>query len=219
MRKFSVLLDKKLTENRRSSAWLASELGVADGTIRNYRKGISEPDISLALRIAKLLNFDLSECYEIRETRETYNSPEEGRHNIPRKEGVVEIPLFPKALDLLSGLHQSQNGLTIDLTMAKSRMPIAESLYQEGMFAVDTYYLVDCDDDYGIAAVIPWTGEVEDSKPILFTTEQAEKLFIRRVLVHEGGKFVFRESYKGSNSALEREIEVLGILKLKIEQL
>lgn len=204
----------------RTNGWLSRKTGISRSTIGDYRTGKTTPSIERAKLISNHLDLDLTQVFGaegVKESQEKYNHS--SGQNIPRKEGVVEIPLFPKALDLISGLHQSQNGLTIDLTMAKSRLPIAESLFQEGMFAVDTYHLVDCDDDYGIAAVIPWTGTAEVSKPILFTTEQAEKLYIRRVLVHEGGKFVFRESYKGSNSVLEREIEVLGILKLKIEQL
>ena len=204
----------------RTNGWLARKTGISRSTIGDYRAGKTTPSIERAKAISNYLDLELTQVFsteEVKEAQEKYNHSSGG--NIPRKEGVVEIPLFPKALDLLSGLHQSQNGLTIDLTMAKSRLPIAESLFQEGMFAVDTYHLVDCDDDYGISAVIPWTGKVETDKPILFTTERADELFIRRVLVHEGGKFVFRESYKGSNSVLEREIEVLGILKLKIEQL
>ena len=216
-------MSQALRDQERSDRWLAQKVNRDPATIGNWRKGKTEPRAEDMILCAKALGIDINDLLNqlssgekggaVREQTEEYSN------NIPRKEGVVEIPLFPKALDLLSGLHQSQNGLTIDLTMAKSRLPIAESLYQEGMFAVDTYHLVDCDDDYGIAAVIPWNGEVETGKPILFTTEQADELFIRRVLVHEGGKFLFRESYKGSNSVLDREIEVIGILKLKIEQL
>lgn len=222
MHDFSKLLDEKLNEIQRSNRWLAQQVNMHPATIGNYRKGNSEPSISDAFRIAEVIGLDLSKVYGVKEVIKhsmAREKEEQARTVYFGQEAFVELNFFPDSRSLLASLKQSQDGLTIDFNMVKKTIPIVDSQYEEGMFAVKVDQACDCDEDYGIAFGIPWKGHIEEGKPILFTTDPPSKLVIRRVLVHEDGRFIFKESYLGSNSIKENDIIIIAALKYRLESL
>lgn len=60
----------KLRELRIAAGWtrafVAAELGVNISTIRNWEKGITEPSISMAVRISRLFKVRLEELLEVK---------------------------------------------------------------------------------------------------------------------------------------------------------
>ena len=50
-----------LAEKKRTSRWLASELGVTPSTVSKWCTNSSQPDLSSLVRIAELLSVDIKE--------------------------------------------------------------------------------------------------------------------------------------------------------------
>ena len=220
--KFSDILIKALEEQVRSKAWLAKKTGISPQAIGDYCRGNYVPSIDKAVLIADVLGIDPSKIYGVKEVIKhsiAREKEEQVRTIVLGKEKFVELHLFPGSHALLAGLKQSQNGLAIDYTMAKTTHPIPEAQYKEGMFAVKIDQACDCDEDYGIAFGVPWGGRIEEGKPILFTSDPPDKLVIRRVLIHEEGRFIFKEPYQNSNSIRESEIIVIAALRYRLESL
>lgn len=214
----SKLLDRKLKELDRSDRWLAKRINRHPTTVGNWRRGVTEPRAEDLMLLAAALGIPERDLYlelqkggkeTVRETPGTYSLE-------TKKEGVVETPLFPEALALLAGLHQSNGGLTINLSMAKETFIVPESLRHEGMFAVKTDEEFDCDEEYGTVVLWPWEGALGQNKSILFTLNSPERFYIRRVALYESGRFVLIKAFEGNNVIQESDVNILGVVKAKI---
>lgn len=60
-----------LAEKKRTSRWLASELGVTPSTVSKWCTNSSQPDLSSLVRIAELLSVDIKELI-VAEYRKMY---------------------------------------------------------------------------------------------------------------------------------------------------
>ena len=60
-----------LAEKKRTSRWLASELGVTPSTVSKWCTNSSQPDLSNLVRIAELLSVDIKELI-VAEYRKMY---------------------------------------------------------------------------------------------------------------------------------------------------
>lgn len=219
MRDFSEILNEALEKQERNKAWLSSKTGISAQAIGDYCKGKAIPSFDRAMLIAKVLNIDFSECYGGDELNDMTAKDGSGKYvtQIPGKEGVIEVPLFPHGSDLLSSLQQSSEGYSIDVSMARENTVAEERLAHEGVFAVQTDHLFDCDEKYGTIFVWPWEGSIKENGIILFTVDPPKQFFLRRVMVYESGKFVLKKSYQESNVVREDDIIILGEVKFRGE--
>ena len=55
-----------LVEKKRTSKWLAEQLGVNPSTVSKWCTNSSQPDLACILKIADLLEVDLKELFSIR---------------------------------------------------------------------------------------------------------------------------------------------------------
>jgi len=212
MRKFSELLDDALSRSQRSNRWLAGRVGMHPGTIGNYRRGSSEPSLTDAARIAEAVGFDLTECYG----KEVDSSRVDGFKGITT-EGVYEFPMFSSGAELLAAAKESRAGYSVNIAMATDKQIAGSSLKRDEAYAVKVDHLFDCDEEYNVAIVWPYKAPIKESGIVLFTTDPPSQLFLRRVILHEGGKFVFKKKLLGHSTVQESEIIILGEVKFKGE--
>lgn len=220
MREFSDILNEALEKHERTRGWLARKTGISRTTINDYCAGKTNPRFDKALQIAKILNIDLAEIFNPEEVKEIKTKEKREKYiSTIRKEGVVEIPLFPTGADLLSALNQSKNGYSIGVAMARERIVVPEKLAREGAFAIKVDHIYDRDEEFDTVVIWPWGGQVKKNGMILFTTDPPRELFLRRVILQEDQKFILKKSYKENNVITTDEIAILGEVRYKIEEI
>ena len=210
---FSDILNEALENQERTNRWLSEKTGINPTSIGDYRSGKTIPSIDKAFLIARVLNISLSEYYKEEEAKKI-KAREESVEYITQKlkGGSIEVKFFPTGADLLAALDKNAPG-SIDLSMAKERFPVLESLSRDGAFAVKVDHLFDCDEDQEIIVVWPWSGAIEKNKMLLFTTDPPREFYLRRVIIQEGGKLVLATPYQDSNVVYEKDIKIIGVVK------
>lgn len=102
MRRFADILNEELETQERSNRWLSEKTGINPTSIGDYRSGKTTPTIDRAMLIAKILKIDLYEFFSPEEVKK-YTAREEAiEYTGIRKEGTIELPLFPAGAELLA---------------------------------------------------------------------------------------------------------------------
>lgn len=215
MKKFSWIMDRRMESEGRLNTWLAEKVGLSANTISNYRTGKTEPDATMAMKIASVLGFDIRECNGMTEPNALASDEVSAAlDNLNNGKGaVVAIPLFPNTSAFMAALHQSPNGIKIDLAMAKEHFPAPDSIMRDGTFAVRLDDSADCDEDYGTVILWPWPEDIRQNGVILFSDDPPNKLYVRRVVLFERGRFVLKSPYRNSNTLMESDVVVIGVVK------
>lgn len=232
MKKFGDTLKDIMIEKDISDRWLSRAIdrlfdqGITPGTIGKYRRGLVTPSPNNAMKILNTLNhhfklgLTLDGIFSPKKMNDIRVKEEKGSYTPTiRKEGIVEIPLFPVGAELLSALNQSKNGYSIDVSMAKERTLVPEGLAHEGVFATKVDHLFNCDEEYRFLIVWPWEGQTKKNGVILFTTDPPKEFFLRRILYQEDEKLFLKKPYNGNNIITTNSVVILGEVRFKIEEI
>jgi len=220
MRNFSDILNEALEKQERTKAWLSSKTGISSQAIGDYCKGKSIPSFDRAMLIANILKIDLSEFYE-REEVKNIQVKEEGAEyktlNLKR-EGVVEVPLFPSGAELLAAVTHSKMGCFIDVSMAREKTVVAEALAHDRVFAAKIDHLYDADDELGDAIVV-WPLDAEGLKNnsiVLLANNPPSKFYIRRLALAEEDRLILKSPIDEESAIDRKDQRIIGKIKAAI---
>jgi len=232
MKLFSEMLQAVLREKNLSDRWLSREIeklcgkGITSATIGKYRKGHITPSPDNAMKIIKALNhhFKLGltlngifDPEEVKNIQAKEGSVDYEASNLKR-EGVVEVPLFPSGAELLAAVTHSKRGYFIDVSMAREKTVVAEALAHDRVFAAKIDHLYDADDELGDAIVV-WPLDAEGLKNnsiVLLANNPPSKFYIRRLALAEEDRLILKSPIDEESAIDRKDQRIIGKIKAAI---